>query len=234
MDRKEKSTLYLLKHLFYKEWIKTRWAFFFTLLVGLLSVWHIFTLVSNKMELTGAKNFTLKILYADPPVIYYIYLKYIPLIIAVAIGLSQFVPELIKKRYRLLLHLPAKNEFLIMSMSLFGLILLSISYCIIYTFFLWQNTSVFPSEVTVPVLKSLIPWFLSGYFIYNFIVLITLEPKWSRRIVYLISLYLLSDYYLVDIKQHGAYSSSVPVLLLMVVITMPLLFYSYKRLNKGI
>lgn len=231
---KEISSIRLFKYLFYKEWIKTRWAFFCTLLAGILTVWHILTLVSNRMELIGAKSFTMKVLYSDPPVIYYSYIKYIPLLIAVAIALTQFIPEVSKKRYRLLLHLPAKNELLILSMSLFGLILLTISYAIILTFFLWKNISTFPSEVTIPVLQSMTPWFLGGYFIYNFIALIILEPRWSRRIVYSITLYLLSDYYLVDVKQQGAYASSITILLLMVMLSMPLLFYSYKRLNKGI
>ena len=52
-------------YLFYKEWIKTRTAFFCSLLVGVGVVFYIFIGVENKITLMGAKNYTLNILYSN-------------------------------------------------------------------------------------------------------------------------------------------------------------------------
>ena len=65
-------------HLFYKEWIKTRAAFFGTLIVGIGVVFYIFIGVENRITLMGAKGYTLYMLYNNPPVIYYGLLRYIP------------------------------------------------------------------------------------------------------------------------------------------------------------
>ena len=99
-------------HLFYKEWIKTRTAFFCSLLVGVGVVFYIFIGVENKITLMGAKNYTLNILYSNPPVIYYSLLRYLPLLAAVSIGISQYVPEVAQRRIRLTLHLPVGNRTL--------------------------------------------------------------------------------------------------------------------------
>ena len=86
-------------HLFYKEWIKTRTAFFCSLLVGVGVVFYIFIGVENKITLMGAKNYTLNILYSNPPVIYYSLLRYLPLLAAVSIGISQYVPDCCSSRF---------------------------------------------------------------------------------------------------------------------------------------
>lgn len=99
-------------HLFYKEWIKTRTAFFCSLLVGVGVMFYIFIGVENKITLMGAKNYTLNILYSNPPVIYYSLLRYLPLLAAVCIGISQYVPEVAQRRIRLTLHLPVGNRTL--------------------------------------------------------------------------------------------------------------------------
>ncbi len=48
-------------HLFYKEWLKTRWAFLGTLLLGTATILYIFIAVENKITLTGAKTILLRI-----------------------------------------------------------------------------------------------------------------------------------------------------------------------------
>ena len=75
-------------HLFYKEWLKTRWAFLGTLLLGTATILYIFIAVENKITLTGAKTILLRILYDEPPVIYYASFLYIPLLTALAIGIA--------------------------------------------------------------------------------------------------------------------------------------------------
>ena len=130
-------------HLFYKEWIKTRTAFFCSLLVGVGVVFYIFIGVENKITLMGAKNYTLNILYSNPPVIYYSLLRYLPLLAAVSIGISQYVPEVAQRRIRLTLHLPVGNRTLFIGMAFYGLLLITIFNAIVLGFFLWKNSFIF-------------------------------------------------------------------------------------------
>ena len=53
----------MILHLFYKEWIKTRWAFLGALIIGICIVFYIFIMVENRMTMLGAKNYTLSVLY---------------------------------------------------------------------------------------------------------------------------------------------------------------------------
>ena len=43
----------MILHLFYKEWLKTRWAAFFVSLVGLAIVVYIFLDVDNNVRMKG-------------------------------------------------------------------------------------------------------------------------------------------------------------------------------------
>ena len=143
-------------HLFYKEWLKTRWAFLGTLLLGTATILYIFIAVENKITLTGAKTILLRILYDEPPVIYYASFLYIPLLTALAIGIAQYVPEVIQKRIRLTLHLPVKNNILISGMAGFGLILLTLSNLLYIGLFLYYKTRHdFPDTLAIEQLHRL-------------------------------------------------------------------------------
>lgn len=223
---------YLL-HLFYKEWLKTRWAFLGTLLLGIAAILYIFTAVGNKITLLGAKTVLLRILYDEPPVIYYASFRYIPLLTALAVGISQYVPEITQKRIRLTLHLPVKNNTLIAGMAGFGIILLTIGYLLYTGLFLYCNTRLFPEEITKPVMISLTPWLLGGYIAYNFIAMIAMEPGKWRKVVYSVIAWYILRLFLVGDSPHGAFGASVPVMALMVVLSSGLVLYASQRFYKG-
>ncbi|MDE6452486.1 MAG: hypothetical protein K2L23_09465 [Odoribacter sp.] len=223
---------YLL-HLFYKEWIKTRWAFLGMLLLGIASILYIFTAVENKITLLGAKTILLRILYDEPPVIYYASFRYIPLLTALAIGISQYVPEITQKRIRLTLHLPVKNNVLIGGMAGFGLILLTLGNLLYAGLFLYYNIRLFPAEITRPVMISLTPWLLSGYIVYNFIAMIAMEPGKWRKVVYSVIAWYILQFFLVGDNPHGAFGASTPVMALMVVLSSVLVLYASQRFYKG-
>lgn len=223
----------MLLHLFYKEWIKTRWAFLGALILGIATILYIFTGVENKITLLGAKTVMLRILYDEPPVIYYASFQYIPLLMALCIGISQYVPEVTQKRIRLTLHLPLKNNVLISGMAGFGLLLLTIGNLIYTGLFLYYNIRLFPQEITNPVLLSLTPWLLSSYVAYNFIALIAVEPSKWRKVMYSVIAYYVLQLFLVGNEPHGAYAASIPVMIVLVVVSSCLILYSSQRFYKG-
>lgn len=222
-----------LLHIFYKEWIKTRWAMLASLAVAVAVTLYIFTVVANKMTVLGAKIYTLQVLYDNPPVIYYSLLTYIPLLIALSVGVSQYMPEVSRKRIRLTLHLPMKNNRLILYMALYGVVALTVVNLIVLGLFMWENAAVFPSEVTMPTLRSVLPYFLVSYPAYNFIAMIAMEPNRWRQLIYtVIALCVLSPF-LARINEHGANFHNVWTLLLMAAASFPLLLYTSHRFNKG-
>lgn len=223
---------YLL-HLFYKEWIKTRWAFLGMLVLGIATILYIFTAVENKITLMGAQTILLRILYDEPPVIYYASFQYIPLLTALSIGISQYIPEVMQKRIRLTLHLPVKNNVLISGMAGFGLLLLTLSNLLYAGLFLCYNIRLFPEEITAPVMISLTPWLLSSYIAYNFIAMIAVEPSTGRKVIYSVIAYYTIRLFLVGNEPHGAFGASIPVMVLMAVLSSGLVLYSSQRFYKG-
>lgn len=223
----------MILHLFYKEWIKTRWAFLCVLLLGIASIIYIFTGVDNKITMIGDKALILKILYETPPVIYYFEFLYMPLLAGIAIGISQYVPEVMQKRIRLTLHLPMNNNLLVVTMAAYGLLLLTLCNVIFTGLFFYYNTAVFPDELTYPVLISLTPWLLGSYVIYNFIAMIAMEPSRGRKVIYAIIAWYVLQLFMVGYEPHGAYRAAIPVLLLIAVCSCPLVLYTSSRFNKG-
>ena len=223
----------MILHLFYKEWIKIRWAFLGMLLLGIVSILYIFTDVENKITLLGAKTVMLRVLYDEPPYIYYLTFRYIPLLTALAIGISQYVPEVMQKRIRLTLHLPLHNNTLILSMAVFGICLLTAANLIFTGVFLYYNIRLFPAEITYPVIKTLIPWFAGSYIAYNFIAMIAMEPNKWRKVAYSVITYYLLQLFLVAGEPHGAYAASIPVMILLVIASSCFVLYSSQRFYKG-
>ena len=93
-----------LKHLIYKEWLKTRWYATIALLLSLGTVIYIFISIRSDLNLLGAPQYFSSLILEKS--IFFGKFKYIPIITALLIGLSQFVPEVTDKRIKLSLHLP--------------------------------------------------------------------------------------------------------------------------------
>ena len=84
----------MILHLFYKEWLKTRWFLFFVVLLGLAIVTYIFLDVDNNVRMKGSFNYLMNVFYGIPQANYYHSLiKYVPLLMGVCVGLSQYVPD---------------------------------------------------------------------------------------------------------------------------------------------
>lgn len=223
----------ILLHIFYKEWIKSRLALLGSLAIGLATTFYIFAKVENHIVKFGAKIYMMKVLYDNPPIIYYQALMYIPLIIALCVGITQYMPEVTSRRIRLTLHLPAKNSNLITYMALYGMVAITIANALIFGLFVWKNVGLFPSQITIPVISSMLPWFLVAYPAYNFIAMVAMEPNRWRQLIYtLVGYYALSPF-IVSGGAHGSYFSSTPALLFMTIASFPLVLYTSYRFSKG-
>ena len=219
-------------HLFYKEWIKTRAAFFGTLIVGIGVVFYLFIGVENRITLMGAKGYTLYMLYNNPPVIYYGLLRYIPLLAAVCIGASQYAPEVAQRRIRLTLHLPVGSTAVVYTMVLYGL---AVFCCTLLPALLITTATLaacFPAEVVVATLQTLLPWLLGGMTAYFFTAMIAFEPVWKFRFGYILIAYFTLRFFYLGYGVGNAVTAY-PLLLVITLVSSLAVIYTSHRFNKG-
>jgi hypothetical protein len=220
------------KSVIYKEWLKTRWIIFVFAGLGILAVGNIFLKVKHDFAFNEPTNYLYRILYMNMRYFSYGLFKFIPVVGAAAIAISQYFPETINKRIKLTFHLPLNENKVLLMMTLFGTFCLLSVYLLIYLLFLFLSALYFPLEIIQAALISVTPWFLSGFVIYYLTTLIVLEPVWKYRFLYLIVAGAFVPVYL-ETSVAGAYAPVIPVLaVLSAILSISLLFSGY-RFRKG-
>jgi hypothetical protein len=146
----------------------------------MLAILYIFLNVSHGIELNGSVAFWSFVIYKK-----YMFtadITYLPFIIGVVIALVQFYPEINSGRLKLTLHLPMKENKILLQTVLIGggliLFLTAFNLLLIGVF----SASYFPVEVAKNTLLTLIPAYLAGLIAYFAVSAIMVEPIWSRRI----------------------------------------------------
>lgn len=179
----------MLKALFYKEWIKTRWyllvAFIALMGVTLYSLLFIHRAIDTK----GVDHLWQVILTRD--VIFVQLIQYIPLAIALLLALVQFVPEMYHKCLKLTLHLPYSTSRVIYSMLSWGFLFLITSYALSYFTLYFTLSASFAIEILHHILYTMLPWYIAGIATYFLFAAICLEPTWKRRLLYFVLTLLL-------------------------------------------
>ncbi len=197
------------KAILYKEWIKTRWVVLSGLLVLPGVTVYLLIRMLKVIDLQGAGHIWEVVITRNA--IFIDTLRYLPLIFGVVLGLMQFIAEMQQKRLKLTLHLPVSQMRLVNTMLLYGILALGVCFAGCYGAMLCVMPIVLPVELWGHIMLTAVPWFLagiSGYLITGFIVL---EPKWKRRVVYLIfAIPLLWIYFLSPTP--GAYNGFLPLL----------------------
>lgn len=220
----------MIKAIFYKEWIKTRWFFIISLLGMLGFTSYTLLQINRVLGLKGAAHIWEVIITRDA--IFIDYLQYIPIIIGILMAVVQFAPEMHRKCLKLTLHLPYSGLKLTMTMLLVGLSLLLIIFGCSLLFIKGYLMMHFPIELQNHILFTSFPWFLAGLLAYNFCSLFCLEPTWKMRVLYLVIAFLtLRIFFLSDSAE--AYNSFLPGLIIYVIATISLPWLSILRFKAG-
>ena len=163
---------------------------------------------------------------------YFSILKFIPIVIALAISVAQYFPETISKRIKLSFHLPIAENKMLLIMMLFGTACLLACYTLLTLIFYLLSTIYFPADIILPALVSIAPWFLSGFAIYYLLALVILEPMWKYRFLYIIFAAAIFPVFL-ESSMAGAYAPANLLLTVLVIgLSISLLFSGY-RFRKG-
>lgn len=219
-----------LKHLIYKEWLKTKWFASIALLLNLGVLIYIFiALRSNFLSAGGTIYLSTLMTYKTQ---FFSLYRYIPLGIALLIGLSQFVPEITDKRIKLALHLPLHNLQIIYIMVVYGFVLLFLTMIPGILIFTGLISVYLPAEITIPVLQTMSPWLLGGFCAYFLIATIALEPAWKFRFLYILISYKVLTLFFMYLSIGNAVSL-LPVLCLITGLSGIAPVYTSYRFNKG-
>ncbi len=218
------------KSIIYKEWLKTRWFILLFFTLGILTVGYIFLKVQHDFKFNDPNNFWYVILFMKAQ--YFSFLKFVPIAGALAISVAQFFPETVSKRIKLSFHLPINENKMLLIMMLFGTAGLLVIYIILLAAFYGLSSLFFPSDIIVPALITITPWFLSGFAIYYFVALIVLEPVWKYRFLYIIVAAIILPLFM-ESASTGSYSPANPILAILVIILSISLLFSGYRFRKG-
>lgn len=218
------------KSVIYKEWLKIRWFLIGYAALGIIAVGYIFLKVQHDIAFMEGKNYWYSILFQGLQ--YFGYLKFLPLIGALAIGIAQYFPETVNKRIKLTFHLPLKENKILLMMHAFGTGSLLAAYLLIFSIFYVLSNLFFPSEIINDAIVTVIPWFLAGLTAYFMIALIVLEPIWKYRAFYfIIGAFFITIYLNQSIT--AGYAPANPNLFILTAGSSIALIFSAYRFRKG-
>lgn len=220
----------MYKFLLFKEWLKIRWvAGSGYLLFILISLYTFLTIRSAGIH-SGENEIWYKFLFINSK--FYNLFQLAPIAFGLALAVFQFVPELNQKRLRLTLHLPISQDGVLLSMILYGQVILWIGLFLLFASFAAFTSFILPFEIVKAGILSILPWGLAGIFCYNYIVIILLEPGLTQRIFLFTTGIILLLFYLQNTIMEGL-TPQIPFLILLSIFSMTGVVYAGNRFSKN-
>ncbi|MDR0823687.1 MAG: hypothetical protein LBN74_01230 [Prevotella sp.] len=220
----------MIQALFYKEWIKTRRIILllFVLFAGFVA--YTFIDLAQMFRVNPPEviwdNIILKDFLLIPNI------KWLPLLAGILLAITQYVPEMVNKRFKLTLHLPLSENKIVIGMLSYGILVLSFLFAITYIVLLSGLSSYFPREFILSSFYVSCPWFLGGFAGYMLTTWIIYEPVWKYRIANaMVSICTLMLFFF-DQKS-GAYLPFIPYLLIIIIMSISFPFYAVIRFKEG-
>lgn len=218
--------------LFYKEWIKTRRVVAIILFILAGAVIYTFINTGQQFRASGAVMVWNGVVTKDaslvPPIV-----QWLPFVLGIALGAAQFIPEMTDKRFKLTLHLPAREDGILTALLAYGVAVLTTAFAVAYVFLLAGFSSYYPSGILTGMLLKTLPWFLAGLCSYLLTGWVCLERVWKRKIMYGVAGACCCYFFMLD-GQSGSYVPMLPWLAVFTVVCFAFPFYSASRFKDGI
>ena len=174
----------MLRAIFYKEWLKTRWYYLVAVLLSLGFVGYVLLNFFRAAGLKGIAHLWEVMLLRDA--VFVDLLQFVPLVVGLLFAVVQFVPEMQRKCLKLTLHLPCPELRMIGAMLLYGVLLLGALFAVSLGVLFVAFRAVLAPELVRHILLTAAPWYAAGIAAYLLAAWICLEPTWYRRIVNLL------------------------------------------------
>jgi len=172
----------MLRAIFYKEWLKTRWYYLVAVLLSLGFVGYVLLNFFRAAGLKGIAHLWEVMLLRDA--VFVDLLQFVPLVVGLLFAVVQFVPEMQRKCLKLTLHLPCPELRMIGAMLLYGGLLLGVLFTVSLGVLFVAFRGVLAPELVRHILLTAAPWYAAGIAAYLLAAWICLEPTWRRRLLY--------------------------------------------------
>ncbi|MDO4461379.1 MAG: hypothetical protein Q4C30_02595 [Bacteroidia bacterium] len=219
----------LILSIFYREWLKTRFVFSMSLIVVLSAMLYILLDFAQSVRISGVTNIVREIIINNTQPLEVI--KYIPTILGLALAICQFTPEMIDRRFRLSLHLPFKEHYIMAALLSYGVLSLTSLYIVALLCSLYLSNYL-PMVVLNHVVWAIYPWLLSGYVTYAIVSALIIEPNWLRKISF-VPLLLTFDFVMLLDCQPWAFANSTLLFIFAIVVAFLTPFYNMIRFKNG-
>ena len=124
----------MYKSLIYKEWLKIRYFLFGYGIMIIVLTGYLFLDIRHTLAMEKPINVWLYLIQYK--MLFYNMVKFIPLVGGILLGLTQFVPEMTKNRYRLSFHLPLPEIKMLLFVVSTGFLAFLVANLIMYGGFL--------------------------------------------------------------------------------------------------
>ena len=215
----------------YKEWLKIRWTYAAMVLVCIGFTVNIVLDLNYLVKMERAVNVWSYIIQMQYP--FYNSLRYVPLLVGCAVAVAQFVPEVVQSRLKLSLHLPLPENRVMLWMVFFGGGMVAALLLVVLLALVIIALRFFPAEVMRSMLLTMLPWSLAGLAGYFLAATIIVEPRWLRRVFYILLGYGFLDALVLNVAIE-AYRSSLIWFVLLAAFTLPGILLSGFRFRKGV
>lgn len=221
----------MIRSLFFKEWLKTRIVVILSLLTSLGLCAYILLNTSRLIDINGVMPLWDTLLNRD--VVLVEWLRFLPLIVGILLGVAQILPETARKRIKLTLHLPVPNWKSIGAMVFYGVVIMLLLTILNLSICLIGLSHWLPVELLYRIFITACVWYLAGILAYFFTLWITLEPTWKLRILeMLFAAACLRGFYMTPMPE--AYNAFLPIMMVFTILCSALPMLSIDRFKQGI
>lgn len=221
----------LFRALSYKEWRKTRLQLLAAVLLLVAVILYSYIELTYEFRLRDAVNVWYALMFQDSSLA--LLMRYIFPLTGISLAIVQFVPEMVNKRFKLTLHLPATETRIVSAMLLYGYAALLVVFFSTSALMVGIMSTLLPNEIVWNMVLQQLPWMAAGLSGYGFASWICIEPTWKQRLANaLIAVGLLALFFVSHLP--GAYVHFGLELILLLLVSFIFPFYSCIRFKQGI
>jgi hypothetical protein len=221
----------MFKAIAFKEWLKIRWTFLAMVLVCTGITVNVALDVSHLMTLEKPTAVWSYVILMQYP--FYSSFRYVPLLVGMAVAVAQFVPEVLQSRLKLALHLPLRENQVLLWMVAYGAAMVTALLAVTLLAVVGVTARSFPFEVVRSMVWTMAPWFVAGVIGYFLAATVVVEPRWVRRAFLIFLAYGFLDA-LVLPGVIEAYRPSILWFILLGTLTATGILLSGHRFRKGV
>ena len=221
----------MFKAVLYKEWLKIRWVYLAMIVVSMLLLLNILLNIAHDMKFVGANGYWSSVIFRGYQ--FYYSLRLVPVLIGLVIAFAQFLPEILLNRLKLTLHLPVKENKLLLQIIIIGLLALLLLFSLTLLILSIITRIYFPADILFSMLITSLPWFIAGFIAYFSVSMILIEPTWSQRIILILIVLGFVDLYLKN-PWYNSYIYSLPKFILLAAFFSISIILSGNRFINGV